>query len=175
MRALFLDRDGVVNVDFGHVGTRDRFEFMPGIFDLARAARTAGFEIFIVTNQAGIARGLYTEQDFQALMDWVGEAFDRAGAPLRGVYHCPHHPTEGLGDLRVACSCRKPMPGLLLAAAQTFCIDMPASIMIGDRESDMQAGCRAGVGTLFLLGQGPQDPRWRQVESLRDVIDYLVA
>jgi D-glycero-D-manno-heptose 1,7-bisphosphate phosphatase len=173
MRALFLDRDGVVNIDFGHVGTRERFVFMPDIFDLARAARAAGFEIIIVTNQAGIARGLYTEQDFRVLMDWVGDAFDRAGAPLRGVYHCPHHPTHGLGDLRIACSCRKPMPGLLLTAARAFSIDMPASIMIGDKESDMHAGHRAGVGTLFLLGEGPQDRRWRQVTSLRDVIDDL--
>ena len=105
MRALFLDRDGVINVDYGHVGSRERFEFIPGVFDLARTAASYGYGLFIITNQAGIARGLYSEDDFQDLMAWVGGEFAKHGAPIIKVYHCPHHPDHPKPGAPVDCFC----------------------------------------------------------------------
>ena len=175
MRALFLDRDGVVNVDHGYVASKDRFEFLPGIFDLTRTAVEQGFATFIVTNQAGIARGLYTEQDFARLMEWVCAEFERAGGPIVKVYHCPHHPDFGPEGLRVRCECRKPRPGLLLAAAEEFGLDMSASIMVGDKESDMLAGDAAGVGALVLLGGARADSRWINASSFSEIAALVRA
>ena len=149
--ALFLDRDGVINVDRGYVHRQADFEFIPGIFGLVRSANEAGLCVVVVTNQSGIARGLYTEAVFQALSSWMLLQFEHAGARVDKVYHCPHHPEDGRGELRVACNCRKPMPGLFLQAIRDLGIDPAQSILIGDKPSDMQAGARAGIGRLVLL------------------------
>ena len=172
MRALFLDRDGVINVNHGHVGTRDRFEFIPGVFDMARAAVAQGYGLFVVTNQAGIARGLYSEADFSNLMEWVCHEFAQHAAPVIKVYHCPHHPEVGPPGLRMKCSCRKPAPGLLLRAASEFDIDLAASVMLGDSETDMLAGRQAGVGSLILVG-GHAGPYWSGASSMADVTGML--
>lgn len=173
MRALFLDRDGVINVDHGHVGTRARFEFSHGVFDMARVAVSLSYGLFIITNQAGIARGLYSEEDFQKLMGWVGREFKKYGAPIIKVYHCPHHPDYPMSDAAIGCDCRKPAPGLLLRAAREFEIDMDASIMVGDKESDMLAGLAAGVGSLVLMGTGPIDVRWHCAASMEELSGLL--
>jgi len=150
-RALLLDRDGVVNVDKGHVHRIADVAFVPGIFDLCRAAREMGYRLVIVTNQAGIARGLYTEDDFRALTAWMARRFAAEGAPLSGVYHSPYHPVHGVGPYRRQTECRKPGPGMLLAARADLGLDLSASILVGDRPSDIEAGRRAGVGTNVLL------------------------
>ena len=173
MRALFLDRDGVINIDYGYVGSRERFDFFPGIFELTRAAKARGLAIFIVTNQAGIARGLFTEDDFACLMKWVLGEFAQAGTPITGCYHCPHHPDFGLDHLRIRCDCRKPQPGLLLRASREHDVDMAGSVMVGDKEGDMLAGHAAGVGTLILLGGAQTDPRWKNAASLEEVAAML--
>ena len=149
--ALFLDRDGVVNVDHGYVHKADNIEFVDGIFELVQLAHGNGFAVVIVTNQAGIARGYYTEQCFQSLSHWMMDCFAEAGAPIDAIYHCPHHPTEGLGANKQDCQCRKPRPGLILQAMADLSIDIPYSILIGDKPSDLVAGQRAGVPHLFLL------------------------
>ena len=97
-KALFLDRDGVINVDHGYVCTPERTEFIDGIFELCRAARQAGHLLVVVTNQAGIGRGYYSEQQFIDYMDWMRAEFEQRGTTLDAVYHCPHHPTHGVGD-----------------------------------------------------------------------------
>ena len=150
--ALFLDRDGVINVDHGYVCSPERTEFLDGIFELVAAANRRGLAVVVATNQAGIARGYYTEQDFHAYMDWVREQFRLHGARLDAVYHCPHHPTAGLGAYLLACACRKPAPGMLLAARRELELDMGASLLIGDKPSDIEAGRAAGVGRNLLLG-----------------------
>lgn len=155
--ALFLDRDGVVNVNHGYVHAPGQVEWVEGIFDLAREARGAGYLLVVATNQAGIARGYYDEATFLGFTAWMHERFREAGAPLLATYYCPHHPTAGLGALRRECACRKPEPGLLLAAAADLGIDLGRSLLLGDAPSDLAAARAAGVGaaTLFEGGRLP--------------------
>ena len=145
-RVLFLDRDGVVNANHGYVHRAEDTEWVPGIFDLGRRALALGFELIVVTNQAGIARGLYTEEVFRRYTRWVHEQFEREQAPLLATYHCPHHPEAGKGAYLMACQCRKPAPGMLLRAGADWDVDLPASLLVGDQPSDVQAAQAAGVG-----------------------------
>ena len=147
--ALFLDRDGVVNVEKNYLHRIEDFEFIPGVFDSCRHLRSRGYALVVVTNQAGIARGYYTEADYQALTAWMTAQFAEQGAPLDGVYHCPHHP-----EFSGPCSCRKPEPGMLLRAAAELELDLPGSILVGDKESDIAAGIRAGVGLNVRVRSG---------------------
>lgn len=156
--ALFLDRDGVINVDHAYVHRIEDFEFIPGIFELCRAARAAGHKLVVVTNQAGIARGLYSEDQFHALTAWMKQRFADEGAPLDGVYFCPTHPTAGIGHYRVESTFRKPGPGMLLQAARELAIDLPRSAIVGDKVSDMQAGAAAGLRRLFLFDPAGCEP-----------------
>jgi D-glycero-D-manno-heptose 1,7-bisphosphate phosphatase len=150
-RALFLDRDGVINHDSGYTHTVAAFQFIDGIFDVARLARSLDFALVVVTNQAGIGRGLYTEDDFHALTAWMKDRFTAEGAALTGVYFCPDHP-EGKPPYNRVSDMRKPGPGMLLAAARDHDLDLGTSIMVGDKEIDMLAGRRAGVATTVLFG-----------------------
>jgi D-glycero-D-manno-heptose 1,7-bisphosphate phosphatase len=145
-RALFLDKDGVINVDHGYVCAPERTDFIDGIFELCRAATRDGFLNVVVTNQAGIARGYYTERQFLDYMDWVRGEFRGRAAQLDAVYYCPHHPTHGVGEYLRDCDCRKPKPGMILAAQRDWDIDLPRSLLLGDSASDLEAGAAAGVG-----------------------------
>jgi D-glycero-D-manno-heptose 1,7-bisphosphate phosphatase len=149
--AAFLDRDGVVNIDHGYVYRPEDFEFVPGVLEGARRLAGLGYALVVVTNQSGIGRGLYGEADFRALTDWMTQQFAAAGAPLAGVYFCPHHPTEAEGPYRLDCECRKPAPGMLLRAADELGLDLAASVMFGDRASDLEAARAAGVPHRVLL------------------------
>jgi len=146
-RALFLDRDGVINHDSGYTSRIDDFIFMDNIFDLCRAAKNLGYLVIVVTNQAGIGRGYYSKTDFFKLTVWMQEQFKAELAPLTNVYYCPFHPDYGLDIYKIDSNDRKPNPGMFLSAKSKYGIDMEHSIMIGDKDSDMQAACRAGVGT----------------------------
>lgn len=153
--ALFLDRDGVINIDRGYVHTADQTEFTDGIFALCAAARGAGLAVIVVTNQAGIARGLYTEEKFLEYTDWMHGEFRRRGTPLLATYYCPHHPTAGTGEYLKDCDCRKPAPGMLLQALRDYGIDPARSLLVGDKPKDMQAAFEAGIGRRLLLGDRP--------------------
>lgn len=172
-RALFLDRDGVVNVDYGHVYLRRDFHFVDGIFELLGAAKRAGYLIFIVTNQGGIGRGLYRESDFRSLMSWVNLRFLERGCSIDHVYFCPFHPDHGLGRYKRQSDWRKPRPGMLLQAQKDYCIDMRASILIGDRSTDIAAGRDAGVGTLLQLGGSSDSPDCVVIPSLNVAMSYF--
>lgn len=150
-RALFLDRDGVINHDDGYTHKVDEFVFIDGIFDLCRTARELGYLLIVVTNQAGIGRGYYSENEFQRLTAWMCDQFARADTPLDAVYHCPYHP-EGIGEYRRSSDWRKPAPGMLLQAAVDFGLDLAGSMLIGDNETDIQAARTAGLGTAILFG-----------------------
>ncbi len=149
--AAFLDRDGVINVDHGYVHRQQDFEFVPGVLEGARRLSERGYALVVVTNQSGIGRGLYTEKDFLVLTDWMRAAFLAAGAPLAGVYFCPHHPTDATGPYRTECDCRKPAPGMLLRAADELGLDLANSVLFGDRASDLLAAQAAGVPCRILL------------------------
>jgi len=157
-RAAFLDRDGVINLDRGYVYRREDFAFVPGTLPACAQLHQRGFALVVVTNQSGIGRGLYGEDDFRRLTEWMSAEFAAAGAPLAGVYHCPHHPQAALPEYRCACDCRKPAPGMLLAAARDLDLDLGRSVLFGDKASDIEAAVAAGVGHRVLLGTDGRAP-----------------
>jgi D-glycero-D-manno-heptose 1,7-bisphosphate phosphatase len=158
--ALFLDRDGVVNVDRGYVHRVDQFEFLPGIFELARFAAERAWPIVVVTNQAGIGRGLYCEADYQTVNQWMCDRFRSEQAPIAKVYHCPFHAELGIGEYRVDHPWRKPRPGMILQAAGDLGLDLSRSCLIGDKPTDIEAAAAAGVPERILLDpQGLASPR----------------
>ena len=157
-RALFLDRDGVINEEIGYLHRPADVHFVPGIFSLLRAAQRLGYLLMVVTNQSGIARGLYSTADFEALMLWMRERLAEEQIQLTGVYHCPFHPEEGVGELRREHPDRKPGPGMLLRAAHEHALDLGRSVMIGDRCSDVAAANAAGLPIAMLLDCGPDSP-----------------
>ena len=146
-KALFLDRDGVINIDFGYVSTEDSFEFTDGIFDACRFFQAQGFKLVVVTNQSGIARGFFTENSFENLTSWMCKQFEFNGCFIDKVYHCPHHP-----DISGECGCRKPKTGMIKKAEKDLDLDLSRSIMIGDKISDVQASTTAGIGLSVRLG-----------------------
>ncbi|GAA4781562.1 D-glycero-beta-D-manno-heptose 1,7-bisphosphate 7-phosphatase [Olivibacter ginsenosidimutans] len=144
-KALFLDRDGVVNIDKGYVYQITAFEFVAGIFDICRYFQEQGYLLIIVTNQSGIARKLYTEADYAQLTEWMVQQFKAAGITINKVYHCPDHP-----DFTKPSQWRKPNPGMLLEAAKAFELNLTESVLIGDKPSDLEAAKRAGIKKAFL-------------------------
>lgn len=166
----------MINVDKGHVYRREDFEFVDGIFDLCRVFQQRGYLVVVVTNQGGIGRGYYSEQDFLALTDWMVSVFQEQGISIARVYHCPFHPEHGIDAYRLDSFGRKPNPGMFLRARDELQIDLAESVLIGDRESDIVAGARAGVGTSFWLGTAPGAPPrlpFRSVRSLREVVAWI--
>lgn len=141
--ALFLDRDGVINIDKGYVHRIEDWEWRPGIFDVIRGFRALGHLVIVVTNQSGIGRGMFTEQQYKDLNIHMQGLLLVERATVMAAYHCPHMPDDN-------CECRKPKPGMILRAAEDWDIDLAASTLIGDRETDIEAGRAAGVGYLIL-------------------------
>jgi D-glycero-D-manno-heptose 1,7-bisphosphate phosphatase len=173
-KALFLDRDGVINKDSGYVHKKDAFFFIEGIFSLAAAAREKGYLIIVVTNQAGIGRGYYTEEDFSQLMAWVQGEFRKRGADIDAVYFCPFHPVHGIGKYKRESRFRKPEPGMILLAAEEHGIDLQSSVLVGDSPTDMQAGLAAGVKRLFFYaGDAAPVEGARSITRLADIIPFL--
>jgi D-glycero-D-manno-heptose 1,7-bisphosphate phosphatase len=172
-RALFLDRDGIINADHSYVYLIKDFDFIDGIFELVAAANAAGYLVVVVTNQSGIGRGYYKEKDFLTLTKWMLGVFELRGAVVDFVYFCPFHPDQGVGEYRRESECRKPNPGMLLRAAREHNIDLARSIMIGDKQSDMDAGQRAGVGKLFYFGVASDAVLGVAINKLIDVIPEL--
>ena len=144
-RALFLDRDGVINFDRGYVGTRDRFEWMPGALETIRAATDAGFHVFVVTNQSGIARGFYDEAQLAALHGWMADEIRGAGGTLDDLRFCPFHPDGAVAAYRRTSDWRKPAPGMLLDLIAKWELDPSRCLLIGDQPTDLAAGAAAGV------------------------------
>lgn len=165
-RALFLDRDGVINVNHGYVHTPEETEWISPVFELCRAAQSAGYVLVVVTNQAGIARGYYSEREFLDYTRWLHEQFKLRGITLEATYYCPHHAEAGTGQYRVECDCRKPRPGMILQAARDLCLDLGQSVLIGDMETDLAAAEAAQVGSRFLV-----DNDWSQLVRLFEMAD----
>ena len=176
-KALFLDRDGVINKDYGYVHKPSEFIFDDDIFELVRNANREGFIVIVVTNQAGIARGYYDEANFNSLTEWMLDEFRNQLCKLDAVYFCPYHPEGVIDEYREDHFDRKPKPGMFLRAAKDFSIDMRKSILVGDKISDIEAGLNSGVGENFLYshrsGHVKPDQNYQIIKKLTDVIPYL--
>ena len=157
--ALFLDRDGVINIEKNYVHLIEDFEFTEGIFDLCRSAFKKDMPIVVITNQAGIGRGYYSEEQFHVLTDWMKARFKEMDAPISAVYYCPYHPEFGIGPYKKDSYDRKPNPGMILRARDDLKLDLSRSMLIGDRASDIAAAKNAGIGFSMLLGSNSADIR----------------
>jgi D-glycero-D-manno-heptose 1,7-bisphosphate phosphatase len=151
--ALFLDRDGVINRDTGYVHRIEDFVWIDGARQLIKAACDAGYHVFVVTNQGGVAHGYYDEAAVRTLHRWISAELEKAGAFITDFRYCPHHPEGVVAEFARPCSCRKPNPGMLLDLIRVYDVRVAESLLIGDRESDLEAAASAGVrGVLFAGG-----------------------
>lgn len=148
---MFLDRDGVINIDYGYVHTREKFVFVEGIFNLLQISQSLGYKAIIVTNQAGIARGYYSEADLNKLHSWMISVFKSRNLVIDDIYYCPFHPTEGKGHYLSDSYDRKPKPGMICKAISHHAIDPSRSILIGNSPSDIIAAQASEVSTSILL------------------------
>lgn len=152
-KAIFLDRDGTLNIDHGYVHHIDQFEFIEGSIDALLELKQLGYLLVLVTNQSGIARGYFSEKQFLQLTQWIDWSLADRGVDFDGIYYCPHLP-DGIGEYRQICDCRKPQPGMLLQAAAELHIDLSHSFMVGDKIEDMIAGHAAGITHTVLVRTG---------------------
>jgi len=150
----FIDRDGVLNEERAFVHRIEDFAFVPGSIEALRALQAAGYLLVVVTNQSGIARGLYSETDYLALTVDIRERLAAEGVILDAMEYCPHLPDAPVARYRVECDCRKPKPGMLMRAIRALDIEAASSFLVGDRLSDIEAGRAAGIGRCFLVRTG---------------------
>ena len=174
-RAAFIDRDGVINEELDYVHRVEDFHLLPGVVDGLRLLADNGFALVVVTNQAGIAKGYYTEHDFQQLTGHMRATLADHGVELAAVYHCPHHPAGVVAGLAIECDCRKPRPGMLLQAAAELDLDLTRSVMVGDKPSDTQAGRSAGVAATVLVESGHALPPDALAHADHACADLLAA
>lgn len=177
-KAVFLDRDGVINVDHGYVHRPEDFEFIEGVFDACRHFRDLGYLLIVVTNQSGIARGMYSDEQFDHVTRWMLDRFRSEGIEISHVYHCPHHPEYGPMEQR-NCTCRKPLPGMILFGLSDYHLEPRQCILIGDSMSDMKAAQAAGIGRKILVrtgkpvspeGEALADEIWNTIGDARSVL-----
>lgn len=179
--AVFLDRDGTLNVEKEYLYRPADFEFIPGVPEAIRRLNRAGYKVLVVSNQSGVARGYFGLEEVERLHWHIAARLAEHDARIDGFYICPHHPTAGRGALRRHCACRKGEPGLLLQAAAEHGIDLARSFMIGDKEADIEAGERAGCTPLLVLtgyGAATADQvaadRARRFADLAGAVDWVL-
>lgn len=172
-RAVFLDRDGTINIEKEYLYQATDFEFIPGAAEAIRLLNQSGFMVVVVTNQSGVARGYYTEEDVENLHRHIDRELERCGAHVDTWLYCPHHPT-GRGSYALPCNCRKPLPGMLQDAAARHDIDLENSAMIGDKLADIEAGMAAGCRTILVrTGYGAGEEQYVGAETT--VCDDLLS
>lgn len=177
--AVFLDRDGTINVDHGYLYEIDQFQFIPGTITAMLKLKKMGFALIIVTNQSGIARGKFTESQFLILTEWMDWSLADRGVDLDGIYYCPHHPQGSVKDYTLVCNCRKPEPGMFITAQRQLNIDFATSWMVGDKRSDLLAAQAAGIKNRILVRSGKpitqQDEVFasKVIDSLADFPDIM--
>ena len=172
-KALFLDRDGVINKDFQYVYKKNDIEFFDHIFDLVKHANKLGYIVIIVTNQAGISRGIFTERELIELMEWILHQFNKMDSLITDYYYCPYHPNFPKKDYEEFKYDRKPEPGMFLKAKEKYNINMSKSILIGDNITDMIAGERAKLGKLIYFSE-TKNKKYKCISSLKEAFKYLV-
>lgn len=177
-RAVFLDRDGTINAEHGYLYKVEDCCFLPGVKEAVKRLNVAGFLVVVVTNQSGIARGYYSTVDLEKLHQYMEKAFADAGARIDGWYYCPHHPD--FPDDSAVCDCRKPLPGMLLAAADELGIDLSSSWMVGDKSADVEAGIAAGCRPILVrTGYGAVETALAPagvptVDDLLTAVDFIL-
>ncbi|MCI5764393.1 D-glycero-beta-D-manno-heptose 1,7-bisphosphate 7-phosphatase [Actinobacillus porcinus] len=171
-KAIFLDRDGTLNVDHGYVHQIDDFQFIEGSIEALQELKKMGYLLVLVTNQSGIARGYFSEDQFLSLTEWMDWSLADRGVDLDGIYYCPHHP-EGKGEFKQDCDCRKPKGGMLLQAIKELHIDPARSFMVGDKVEDLQAAVAAKVRSKILVKTGKSVTK--EGEELADFVLESIA
>ncbi|MDD7544451.1 D-glycero-beta-D-manno-heptose 1,7-bisphosphate 7-phosphatase [Actinobacillus porcinus] len=171
-KAIFLDRDGTLNVDHGYVHQIDDFQFIEGSIEALQELKKMGYLLVLVTNQSGIARGYFSEEQFLSLTEWMDWSLADRGVDLDGIYYCPHHP-EGKGEFKQDCDCRKPKGGMLLQAIKELHVDPARSFMVGDKVEDLQAAVAAKVRSKILVKTGK--PVTKEGEELADFVLESIA
>lgn len=154
LKVAFLDRDGVINKEVNYLYRIEDFEFTTDCIDGLSKLRDLGYKFIIITNQAGIARGYYSEQEYQLLTDWYVSVLKKNGIDILDIFHCPHHPDGSIGQYSKRCHCRKPSPGMIEQACSKYPIDLFRSILVGDKNSDMYTAIYAGIPKYFLVKTG---------------------
>ncbi len=172
-KAVFLDRDGTINVEKDYLYQVADFEFVPGAEEAIRRLNQAGLLVIVVTNQSGVARGYYTEDDVEQLHRHINRELARHDAHVDAWFYCPHHPS-GKGSYALPCSCRKPLPGMLRAAALRYDIDLEQSYMVGDKQADIEAGMAAGCHTI-LVRTGYGEKEEQALDGPVEIRDDLLA
>jgi len=175
-RAVFLDRDGTINVEKEYLHRIEDFEFIPGAPEAIKRLRSAGYLVIVVTNQSGVARGYFSQEDVDCLHEHIQQELMSRGTRIDAFYVCPHHPTKGLNELRMDCDCRKGSPGMLLRAAEEHDIDLKSSFMIGDKPADIEAGQRAGCqAVLVMTGYGRETAQKQSLAKVQKCVDICSA
>ena len=157
-KALFLDRDGVINKEINYLWRVEDFVFIEGIFEICEFYQKQGFVLIVITNQAGIAKGFYSEDDYAKLTEWMIAELHNKGVTISKVYHCPHFP-----EITGECLCRKPNPGMIFAAEKEFGLDLQNSILIGDKQSDFDAATNSGIVNFYHI-----DDLLKRMDNLPD-------
>ena len=152
-RVVFLDRDGTINEEVEYLYRPEDLRFLPGVPEAIKRLNGAGFKVVVITNQAGVARGYYTEADVERLHSYMNRLLEEKGAHIDGFYYCTHHPEHGIGEYKKDCECRKPKTGMFLRAEKDFPADKEHSFMVGDKLIDVEAGKNYGVRAV-LVGTG---------------------
>ena len=166
MKALFLDRDGVINVDYGYVGRKEDFVFMQGIVELLKLFKRYDYTLFVVTNQSGIGRGYYTQEDFKALTEWMVDCFAKEGIVIEQVLFCPHVPEQ-------QCRCRKPSTGLIEEVLQAYPVDLARSWLIGDKQSDIDLARNAKIANTIAIADSKIKGCSYAFESVVEAKEFL--
>jgi D-glycero-D-manno-heptose 1,7-bisphosphate phosphatase len=184
LSAVFLDRDGVLNEEVGYICRPEQLKLIAGSGTAVKRLNDHGFVVVVVSNQSGIGRGICSDAEIQQVNVSLSKQLSLYGAQIARFYYCPHHPTEAKGEYLITCDCRKPRPGMLHQAATDLNLDLKTSVMVGDRESDIQAGRSAGCNTV-LIKSNPRSERWYTpnedqtsphlvVFSLSDAVNWII-
>lgn len=178
-KAIILDRDGTINIEKDYLHKIEDFEFESGVIEGLKILANLGYIFIVVTNQSGIARGYYTEEDLQKLNTHIGNELLKNGIEIKAFYYCPHHPEKGIGEYKVDCECRKPKTGMLEAAIKEFNIDRATSFMIGDNISDVEAGFRANLQPILVeTGHGVEHidrAKQLKIKFYKTLYDFAIS
>ena len=186
--AVFLDRDGTINEEVGYLDSLNKIKIIPGAYEAIKLINLSGMKTIVITNQAGVARGFFTEESVDAANELIQSDLKKRGAYIDKFYYCPHHPTEGKGRYLQKCNCRKPAPGMILSAAGEFNINLTESYLVGDTFHDIQAAKNAGIkailvktgyGTELLDGGGndqatPESKPDYIAEDILDAVQWIL-